>query len=224
MWIIQSVHAGPVFLNDVGIMLTHGATRDLDLIGRENAERSNDVRIALGQRPPLIKTIKKDPAPSSTIDAGTIGKITSAAQKIQDAASTQSELISTLQAQLKDQIARNEALEKMIAAQSAQTQQVLDNTNQVLEQVKAFAEKHPMEIRSLKETLLNIRAEKKAVQEQLDNLPSQGLSDDELKTQERILKRKQERLEKNAQSIGKTISSSASDVESELDALDELGI
>jgi hypothetical protein len=129
-----------------------------------------------------------------------------------------------LQAQLAQQVEVNRTLMAQMAQQGAQTQQVLDNTNKVLEQVKDFAEKHPVEIRSLKETLQNIKVEKAEIAGKLEQLPSSGMSEGEIKAQERILKMKEQRLQKNAETIGKSISESATDIQQELDAMDEMGI
>lgn len=229
MWIIQSVHEGPLHLNDIGLMLTHGQTRDLDLMGREKAERSNDVKIALNTKPPYIKTIRKDAyAPEATIDIGKLQEASqqtlAAAASIQGVAAGQSELIARMSEQLQAQMERNKHLEEQIAKQGAQTQQVLDNTEKVLAQVKAFAEANPLEIRSLKETLLNIQFEKQVVAKKIEELPSMGLSEAEMRAQERILKLKEAKLERNAETIGKSISMDAKDVQSELDALEKLGI
>ncbi len=230
MWIIQSIHQGPVFLNDVGIMLTHGQTRDLDLIGRENAERSNDVKIGLKMK--YIQTVTKDPyIPPNQIDAGVVAQMNQASQQtaaaalqMQDVAVAQSQLIARLEEQLKAQIQRNTELEAQMKKQGAQTEELLDTTNKVLQEVKDFAEKHPVEIRSLKETLENIQVEKVQVARELERLPASGMSEAEIKAQERILKLKEQKLEKNAETIGKSIAQSATDIQSELDAMDAMGI
>jgi chromosome segregation ATPase len=229
MWIIQSIHPGPVHINDVGIMLTHGQTRDLDLLGRENAERSNDVKVAHKMR--WIKTVTKDAPEAPKMDHAVVQQLTQASQQsvaaatqMQDVAAAQQGLIERLQAQLAEQIAINRSMHEQMAHQATQTQQVLDNTTKMLDQVKDFAEKHPVEIRSLKETLQNIQVERKDVQQQIAALPASGMSEAEIKAQERILKMKEQKLQKNAESIGKSIAESAGDIQSELDAMDELGI
>ena len=50
------------------------------------------------------------------------------------------------------------------------------------------------------------------------------MSDEEMDLQERILKRREERLDRNAENIGKTISEDSDSVQDSLDALEELGL
>jgi hypothetical protein len=210
-WVIQSVSEGPVCITDIGITLTKGQIRDLDLIGRANAERSADTKFMLMKG--FVKTIRKDDEPDRPHDAGLIQKVHQVHQATEQLAQSnadQSEQIRKLEQQ-------NDRLQQALKEQS-------DLTNRVLEEVKAFAEKDPLGIRTIKAAIENIKIERGAVEAEKAAAPAE-LSERELQAHQRMLEIKGKKLEKNYKDLGKTVSKSASeDVQSALDAMDKLGI
>ena len=215
-WVIQSATEGPVIINDIGITLTKGQIRDLDLIGRENAERSGDVKYLLMKG--LVREIRKDPPPvaasSQALEAVNeqLGQVTAitAQQKV---------LIENLEKQ-------NSQLAGQLQEQKTNAEAVLSKTQKILEEVQAFAQRDPLNAKAIKEALENIMGEKGEIAARKAELEKQAseMSQKELETQNRILDMKEKRLEKNAKEMGKTVSKSAESVQESLDALDELGI
>lgn len=222
-WIIQSMCDGPLILSEIGLNLTKGQYRDLDLIGRENAERSNDIKLALQKD--WIRTVRKDPHTESRgLSSEIIQTIQESSAKANEAAGAavrvaekQSEIIVQLEG-------RNAMLEKQLGEQKAQTEDVLNTTKKVLEEVKAFADRHPLELRTIKEAIQNIQIDRDAILAKRQALKDEGLSEAEIAAQEKILSLKDKKLEKNADKLGKTVASSAEDVGDALKAMEELGL
>lgn len=230
-WVIQSVMEGPVCLDDIGINLTKGQFRDLDLIGRENAERSNAVKLALAKC--WIRTVKKDASTSGGggVSPEVVEAITDATSKINEATSANTELVRRLEERNKELERQLEEQRKRFDEQLAEQRQhndnVVANANKVLDEVRSFSEKFPLEIRTIGEAMRNIQVERANVAEEkssLAALAASGHSEAEIKAQEKILSLKDKKLEKNFKELGKTVSASATDVNDALDALDELGI
>jgi hypothetical protein len=226
-WIVQSVFAGPLVINDLGLMFTYGQTRDLDMLGRDIAERSASLKQALDDG--KLRTIKKTAA-ANTVSEETIAQLTEAsnqsmqaAGKMEQVASAHEEYIKALKEQIALLTEQNKALQEQAKAQSVQMTQVQETTNKVLEKVMAYAESHPLEIRQLKQTFENIQVERGRIAQQISELPTSGMSEEEIKTQERMLKARDQKLQRNAENIGKTVSQNdASDVNAALDALKDL--
>jgi chromosome segregation ATPase len=218
---------GPVILQDIGITITRGQLRDLDLIGRENAERSNDVKLALAKN--YVKTVRKDAiSTGSGVPQQVVDAISTAASKMDEATAANTDVVKRLEE-------RNRELEKKLAEQKAafdaqieeqrrHNEQAESNANKVLDEVRDFAKRLPIEIRTIGEAMRNIQVERAQVAEARSSLAESGHTEEEIKAQERILALKDKKLEKNFKDLGKTVSSSATDVTEALDALDELGI
>lgn len=226
-WIVQSIFAGPLVINDLGLMFTYGQVKDLDALGRDVAERSANLKQALEEN--KLRTIKKTP-PANSVSNEAIAQLAEASQqsmqaagKMEQVASAQEEYIKTLKEQIALLTEQNKALQEQSKLQSAQMAQVQETTNKVLEKVMAYAESHPLEIRQLKQTFENIQVERGRIAQQIAELPASGMSDEEIKTQERMLKARDQKLQRNAENIGKTVSQNdASDVNAALDALKDL--
>lgn len=227
-WIIQSVAQGPIVINDLGIMLTFNQTRDIDLIGRENAERSNDIKYFLSKG--MIKTIRKDTFVSDKIDPALVQEIKNNSEEIKTATANLSKIEGSIDQAFQAAQMAQEAVVKMngeLEDQKKQNQAILLANQQVLEIVKKFAEDHPVEIRKMKEAIDNIKIERVEISEKKEALHEMpDMSEDEIKTQEKILNLKDKRLEKNIKEIGKKIvkSEDSQDINNAINELDDMGI
>lgn len=206
-WIIQSEAQGPVIISDIGITLTYRQIRDLDLIGRDNAERSNDLKLMLMKG--FVKEIRKDahvPAHSQDV-----------IQKIND----------SMAQHVKIAEASNQRIEQLEQANAALNTK-LDENNKlvatVLEEVRQFAEKRPLDVKVIAEAMRNILSERGSIAIQKQELQESGLSEAEIKAKNRILELQDKKLEKNIKNLGDTISHPGSDLKDNLDALDQLDI
>jgi len=110
--------------------------------------------------------------------------------------------------------------------QKKQNQAILDMNQQVLDTVRQFAEDNPIQIRKMKDAIDNIKIERTVIAEKKEALENSGITDAEIKTQEKILGLKDKRLEKNIKEIGKKIikSEDSKDIDSAISGLDDLGI
>lgn len=233
VWRVQSLCEGPVVLNDIGFTFIKGGIRDLDLIGRENAEKSNDIKLALQKG--WIKTLQKDPStPSGGIDQAILDKLqessikaTAAAVQAEKTAASQADMIGRLEeskAKLEENNsklqAQIEVQQTKLEAQQAQMSELVDKSNQILSEVRAFVEKSPIDARVMAEALRNIKIERT----DLHGMISTGDSATEIEAKQKILRMRDEKLKKNADNIGKAISKTAEDIDDTLEALDALGI
>ena len=227
-WIIQSASPGPIVINDLGIMLTFNQTRDIDLIGRENAERSNDIKYFLAKE--MIKTIRKDAYVSDKLDPALVQQIKTNSEEIKTAASNLSKIEGSVNQAFQAAQMAQEAVVKMndeLDEQKKQNEAILETNKKVLDVVMKFAEDHPVEIRKIKEALENIKIERTVISEKQQALEqSTEMSDAEIKTQEKILGLKDKRLEKNITEIGKKIvkSEDSKDISDAISGLEDLGI
>lgn len=200
-WIIQSDAQGPVIINDIGITLTHRQIRDLDLIGRQNAERSVDLKLMFQKG--FIREIKKDAFVEGQVSTEAIKKINETVE------------------------ASNLRIHKLEEANVDLTKKV-EETNKlaktVLEEVRQFAEKKPLDIQVIAEAMRAIMAERGNIAIQREELQTSGLSEAEIKAKNKILELQDKKLEKNITNLGNTISHTGSDLKENLDALDALDI
>lgn len=206
-WMIQSNAEGPVIIADIGLTFTARQIKNVDLIGRNNAEQSNDLKLMLLKG--FLKEIKKD-ASEETVDPKFIQQMQQQITQAQNIVQTQSEMIGTLETQ-------NQELKK-------QNVELHEKMDRVLDEVKSFADKFPLQIRTIAEAMRNIEGERAVIARERSELPQSGESEAEIKTHDKILAMKEKKLEKNVKNLGSTISESANDYKDALDALDELNI
>lgn len=206
-WIIQSEAQGPVIINDIGITLTHRQIRDLDIMGRENVERSNDLKLMIQKG--FVREIRKDiHVPGQSQDV--IQKINDSMVqhvKIAEAANQRMEQIEQTNADLHTKMDENN---KLVAT--------------VLEEVRHFAESKPLDMKIIAEAMRNILSERGNIAVAKQELQESGLSDAEIKAKNRILELQDKKLEKNIKNLGDTISHPGSDLKDNLEALDKLNI
>ena len=210
-WVIQSQNEGPLHLADIGIMLLKGQMRDLDLIGRENAERSNDIKLAIQKQ--WIKTIRKDPYTNGNNFS------TQVVQGLQEATVKATEAAKAAISMAEDLKVRNGQLEGQLNEQKKQS-------DKILAELRAFADSHPLHMKTILEAIKNAQAERVNIagERKVIATTSDDMSEGEMKARDRILELKDKKLEKNIENLGKTISASSEDVSDVLDQLDELGI
>ena len=223
-WIIHCEMEGLLCLSDIGATLRKGQQWDLDVIGRENAERSSDVKVALNKG--WIREVRKDDAPavSGTIDPELVSKIETATKESSEAARVQTDAIKELKDQTAEQAKTISDLKDINSRLESKLQEQDDKQDEILSKLKAFAESFPLEVRHLKETLQNIKVERSHIAEERESMVSSEQSDEELAARERILNIRDKKLEKNAKEIGNKLSKEIDDVDDALDALDNLGI
>jgi hypothetical protein len=209
-WVIKNAAGGYIHIADLNIKFAPDQIRDLDLIGRENAEKSAELKTLIAQE--VLKELRKDPCPAK-IDPQIVQKLDAATAKIEQAAQNQ-QAASAAQAEQAQKITK---LEAQLAENTAITSKVLD-------EVRAYAEKFPVLAQTIKAAMENAAVEKSQVLAEKNELAESGLSPEEIETRERILALKEKKLEKNLGKLGKTVSESAGDYKESLDAMDELGI
>jgi hypothetical protein len=214
-WIIKNKHAGPVEVRDLCLWFQGGQIRDLDIIGRENVERSNDLKILMNQH--FLEQIRKDGHSSTSIDPKTVEQLNAAVAKVSEVSVKAAADQAAHAKQMGDIQAENAGLKKSMAEQA-------ELTNKVLSEVQEFAKKFPADIKTFSEAMRNIVAERQAISEKREELAEAGVSEAEIKVADRILSLKDKKLEKNLENLGKTVSGSAADVKGALDAMDELGL
>lgn len=213
-WIIKSNTEGPVIINDLGIILTKGQMKDLDSLGRETAERSNDVKILMNRKPPLIVEISKDPVASHTaVPPQVMAELASSTAKLTEAVTT----VQQQQNVITEQAATINQMKEDMKEQGSKT-------DQILAALKQFSQDYPVEIRTIKKAMENIQTERIHIAERREELKSSDeISEGEIRTQERILANKDKKLEKNLMDLGKSVTkNSVQDAKDVSDALDEL--
>jgi len=206
-WLIQSDSPGPVLVQDMGLTFTYKQIKNVDLIGRHNAEQSRDLRYLLDKK--FLVEIRKD-ASEETLDPKTVKQLKDTIQQAQEVVQTQSNKINSLEEQ-------NNALKQ-------QNNELHSKMDIVLNEVKAFSERFPLEIRTISEAIRNAESERVSIAKERKALPKSGESDAEIKLHDKILALKEKKLEKNVKDLGKTVSESASDYKDTLDALDKLNL
>lgn len=233
-WRVQSLCEGPVVLNDLGLIFTKGSIRDLDVIGREHAEKSNDIKLALQKG--WLRELEKSPSPGAPDSANGLGQevvdqLQATAQKAEEAA-TQAQKISESQNALIEKLEANNAkLQEQLSqqqqhmqAQGEHAEALVAKSEDILQEVRNFIEKSPLDAKVLAEALKNIQAERALIKGEKEHLMSSGDSEAEISLKTKILDLKDQKLEKNAEQIGKSISGSVEDIDDLLEDMDELGI
>ena len=213
-WVIKNEHSGPVIIHDLNVTFQGNQIRDLDIIGRENVERSNDLKILFNQS--HLRQIRKD-AHSSSVDPKVIEQLNAAVAKVSEVSVKAAADQAAHAKQMNDIQAENESLKKSVAENT-------ELTNKVLMEVQAFVQKSPVDAKTFAEAIRNAMAERTALAERREDLANSDISEAEIKVQDKILALKDKKLEKNLDNLGKTVSGSSADVKESLDALDALGI
>jgi hypothetical protein len=211
-WIIRNETGGIFSVTDLNITFHPHQIRDMDLLGRENAEKSVQLKQLLNGQ--TLKEIKKDFVPGC-VDPQTVDRMEKAAEKFSVAAENAQKVQEAQNQRIADLQVKNEELTKKLDESTA-------TTNKVLEEFRAFAEKFPVQVKNIADAMRNISSERQDIAKQRDEMA--GASDPEIKIQDRILALKDKKLEKNLDNLGKTISGPSTDVNDALKALDELGI
>lgn len=224
-WIIQNNMPGPLQINDLGLNMISKQTFDLDVIGRVQAERSNELKVALQKQ--WVISLKKtaDPvSPSNNMTHEAAAAISAAAEKFSGQAAKVEEQTASLRNELKQTQTQLTEARQELAENKATTDSILKGQELIKAQVQAFADSQPLLIRTIKETLENITVERGAIAEKREAIKESGMDADEMKANERILALKDKTLEKNYNKLGKTVSKDADNVNDIMDAMDDVGI
>lgn len=209
-WIIQNQNDGPIILADINMTFSARQIRDIDIIGRENADKSNDLQLMIQKG--FLKEVRKD----KHIHAAdpTLQKLTEEIKEHREQTSDRMAVVEKQNDELKRQ---NDELKQ-------QNLELHSKVDTVLSEVRDFVAKFPLQAKTIAEAMRSIQTERQGIAMQKDALPDSNLSEDEIKAQERILSLKDKKLEKNGEMLGKTVSKSANDIKESLAAMDELGI
>lgn len=209
-WIVMNAGQGPLCINELGINLTGKQHFDLDMIGRANAERSNEVKLALQKG--WLQTVRKDAyAEGNNVSSQAIAALQEATVKI-------AENVATKQDQFEQKI------QAELQAQKQKTDQMLSKQDQILEEVRALFMENPVVVKTIKEALQNIKIERSEITEKRKELVETSHTKEEIEAQEKIFALKDKQLEKNYKDLGKTLSKKDTSIDESLDALDALGI
>jgi hypothetical protein len=187
--------------------------RDLDIVGRENAEHSNDIKYLFSKG--WLKEIRKDAFTShgTPPDMSGVQKVVEEANKASLAATAATEALNT-----KLSMENEELRKKMSQMELSQKQSAEDGSkkmDQLLSLVKSFAEAHPAEARAAAAAMRNIQTEQKQIEE---------MSQAEIEAHGKILDMRKKNLKQNMENLGKTVAQSSGNVKEALDAMDQLDL
>jgi len=214
-WMIQSNSEGPVIIADIGLTFTARQIKNVDLIGRHNAEQSNELKLMIQKG--FLKEIRKDANEQAGVDANVVQQLQDSAAKAQEHAFAAAEVAAEQTVKIQNLEVQNNDLKK-------QNEELNTKMDVVLEEVRSFATQFPLQVKVIAEAMRNAKAEQGQIAAVRAVLPDSGDSEQEIKVQEKILALKEKKLEKNIKSMGSTISKSATEAKESLDALDQLGI
>jgi hypothetical protein len=230
-WLVQNTTGGPVCIRDLSdLVLAPKGIKDLDVLGREIAERSRDILYLIEKK--FVKVLRKDPSPSANSTEAILGAqqaVTMANEAIDAAKNTSEAAKLTVEGnekiiqELKEQ---NKLLLEALKLQQEGSKQQSNAMISIAEEVKRFVEKQPVVAKDIAEAMRNIKTEKEQISKELQEIEKSEASENEMKTHEKILKMKGDKLDKNFKDLGKTVSKkvSESNVDNILDALDDIGI
>lgn len=210
-WVVQNMHPGPLEVRDLNLIFSGNQIRDLDIVGRENAERSNDIKYLMSKE--YIRQIRKDPGPPPANMSGVqqvVEQASKASQEAKIAAESLAAKLSKENEELRKQMGDMESAQKLAAEEGSK------KMDQVLELVRAFAQAHPAEARAAAQAMRNIKEEEKALDDQASKA--------EIEAHSKILEMKKKQLRQNMDNLGKTVSQSSGDHQEALDAMDQLDL
>jgi len=220
-WLLQSTTDGTVIISDINVIFGPKQIRNLDLIGRRNADSSHHLKQLIADG--TLHEIRKDPA-EDAIDPKLVQQLQATVQASQQTVQAQTQVIQTLQASNEEAQKQNAEVKKQNEDLKIQNEEIKAQNKTILEEIKKFADQRPLDVRTYADAMRNILAEHGAVVSERTAPTVQEHTDAEMKTHDKILKKKQEKLEKNLQNIGDTVSHPGADHKDVLDAMDQLGI
>jgi len=211
-WIIKNVSGMIIDIRDLHVTFQQDQVRDVDILGRENSERSSDLAQML-QKGYLFQ-IAKDAA--MRVDGQLVQKLERAAEKMESVSVQSSKNAAEIEGLKKS----NSDLQKSNEQLSAK----IDGAARTFEEVKSFFEKFPVQAKAIAESMRNIQAEQKGVAEQRERLQESGTSDAEIRVQDRILASKGAKLQKNLENLGNVVAHKEGDLDKQLEAMEKAGI
>jgi ElaB/YqjD/DUF883 family membrane-anchored ribosome-binding protein len=222
-WIIQSASEGPVIVNDINATFKKGDVKDVDLCGgRENAERSNDLKMLIMKG--FLKEIRKDPPNAAvvahTVDVGKmmepltkhLGEVHQTIQNTADASNDNMKRIEATQAEMRRELDDHK-------------KEVMDMHKKILDEIRTFSEKHPLQTQTIIQAMKSIVVERGVIAEKIEAIRTSDETDIDIRAEERLLSIRDKKLEKNLKNLGKTMSeSSVDDIEASLKALEDIDL
>ena len=219
-WLLQSTTDGTVIISDINVIFGPKQIRNMDLIGRRNAEASHHLKQLIADG--TLHEVRKDPA-EDAIDPKLVQQLQATVQASQATVQAQTQVIQTLQTSNEEAKKQNEEVKKQNDDLKVQNEEIKAQNQTILEEIQKFANQRPLDVKTYADAMRNILAEHGSVVTERA-APAHEHSDAEMKTHDRILKKKQEKLEKNLQNIGNTVAHPGADVKEAIDALDQLGL
>ena len=211
-WIIKDVGGTIVDIRELHITFQPNQVRDMDLLGRENVERSSEFRMMI-QKGYLFE-IAKDPVPK--IDNQLLHKLESAADKI--------EAVATQQQKQSEDMQNLKASNEEVRKSNQELATKVNEATRVFSEVKDFVDKFPVMAKTMAEAMRNIQTERREVAEQRVAIQESGASEAEIRAQDRILAAKEQKLQKNVTNLGKAVSHEGADLKDQLKAMEDAGI
>jgi hypothetical protein len=230
-WLVQNQTSGPVCVRDLNdLVIPPKGVKDLDVLSREVAERSRDIVFLVEKK--FIKVLRKDPVASANSNQAILGaqqavnmanEAVEAAKNTSEAAKLTVEGNEKIIQELREQ---NKLLLEALKLQQEGSKQQSDTMISIAEQVREFVQKQPVVAKDIAEAMRNIKVEQAGIKKEIEEVEKEASSENEMKTHEKILKMKNDKLQKNFTELGKTVSKSISEsnVNETLSALDDLGI
>lgn len=220
-WLIQSQNDGPILVADIGLTFTAKQIKNVDLIGRQNAEKSTELKWLMEKG--FLKQLRKD-ASEDMIDAKIVQKLNESINQANQTVQQAQQVVQEQQGKIANLETQNEVMKQQNDDLKKQNEDLHTKMDKVLAEVKSFADKFPLDVRVIAEAMHNAKAQKDQIAQQREELAASGSSEKEIATQDKILAMKEKKLVKNMGDMGKTVSQSAKDFDESIDALDQLGL
>lgn len=215
MWIVKNELRATVTLRGLGVSIEAGEEFDLDAIGRETAEKSPQVLVALEEG--YISNVYKEPSapqapPTAAAPAAEVPKNLLTTGEFQERLEQFKQQFLT---ELKSRLPALEKLDKLDLLESAPTGAIdlrleLDNVR------KAIASDMRTVVGEVEAARGRIEEEKRRV------LADASLSESEIRARVAFLEEKERELAKNFETVGRTVEATDGDVMDKADLLSNL--
>jgi hypothetical protein len=207
MWIVKNSLRATINLRGLGVQIPAGAEFDLDAIGRDTAEKSPQVAVAIEEG--YLRNVHKAPREGSDQKAP--------AQPAQDLSGlVTSKDFESFKVQFMDELKKQlPALQKLDKLDQMPTGQVSVDIKSELE---GFRKSIAEDVKQAADEIKQV-ARDKILSEKRKILSDQNLTEAEMKLRIAFLEEKERELEKNFESIGQKVESADGDVLDKADLL-----
>lgn len=206
-WIVKAI--SNVSIADLNLNISANGIYDLDVLGRSHAENSKDLKILFARS--LLKEIKKDA--TSQEDNINVTEIKQAVQEVKTTTTAQNTQIENQNKIIQQVSSETEKLKLEVS-------KVNYKLDEVISMIRSYAEKEPVNARTIAEALKNANIELGKVNSELEEKNNPSIN--EISTHDRILQNKQKTLKKNIENLSATITKPDVDTQKALEALDQL--